>query len=215
VDWVRFNWAWGHWVMGGPAKLLTRLRVYGRDRIPPEGGAVLAFNHFSWADIPAFGWAAPRPFYFLTKAEAIEFPLGGWYLQRFGAFAVRRGESDREAVRRMREVVHEGRLLGIFAEGTRQRAGVPGHVQPGAAMVALNESVPVIPAAIHGSQVWQPWNGAPVSIVFGEPMRFDGLPTGSKGYREASAQIEAELRRLWEWLVALHEAGRPRTVTLP
>ena len=45
--------------------------------------------------------------------------------------------------------------------------------------------------------------------------RFDGLPTGSKGYREASAQIEAELRRLWEWLVALHEAGRPRTVTLP
>ena len=215
MDWVRFNWAWGHWVMGGPAALLARLRVYGSDRMPRTGGAVIAFNHFSWIDIPAFGWAAPRPFYFLAKAEAIEFPVGGAYLRMFGAFAVRRGESDREAVRRMHEVVRDGNLLGVFAEGTRQRSGVPGHVQPGAAMVALNEDVPVIPAAIHGSQGWRPWKPTPVSIVIGQPMRFEGLPAGSKGYREASTQIEAELRRLWEWLVALHEAGRPRRVTLP
>jgi 1-acyl-sn-glycerol-3-phosphate acyltransferase len=215
LDWVKFNWGWGRWVMGGPAAALTRLRVYGRERVPRTGGAVVAFNHFSWIDIPAFGWAAPRPYYFLAKAEAVDFPVGGAYLRMFGTFAVRRGESDREAVRRMREVVRDGNLLGIFAEGTRQRSGLPGHVQPGAAMVALNENVPVIPAAIHGSQTWEPWNLHPVSIVFGEPMRFDGLPAGSKGYREASAQLEAELRRLWEWLVAQHEAGRPRRVTLP
>ena len=215
MDWVRFNWAWGHWVMGGPVKLLARLRVYGGERIPREGGAVIAFNHFAWVDIPAFGWVAPRPFYFLAKAEAVDFPVGGAYLRLFGTFAVRRGESDREAVRRMREVVHDGNLLGVFAEGTRQRSGVPGHVQPGAAMVALNESVPVIPAAIHGSQTWQPWNLAPVSIVVGAPMRFDGLAAGSKGYREASAQIEAELHRLWQWLVDQHATGRPRRVTLP
>jgi 1-acyl-sn-glycerol-3-phosphate acyltransferase len=215
VDWVRFNWGWGHVVMGGPAALLTRLRVYGRERVPHASGAVIAFNHFSWIDIPAFGWAAPRPFYFLAKSEAIEFPVGGAYLRMFGAFAVRRGESDREAVRRMREVVREGNLLGVFAEGTRQRSGVPGHVQPGAAMVALNESVPVIPAAIHGSQTWEPWNFNPVSIAFGSPMRFDGLPGGSKGYREASTQIEAELNRLWRWLVDQHAAGRPRGATPP
>ena len=212
---VEFNWKWGRWVMGGPAAALTRLRVYGRERVPRTGGAVVAFNHFSWIDIPAFGWAAPRPYYFLAKAEAVDFPVGGAYLRMFGTFAVRRGESDREAVRRMREVVRDGNLLGIFAEGTRQRSGVPGHVQPGAAMVALNENVPVVPAAIHGSQTWEPWNVRPVSIIFGEPMRFDGLPAGSRGYREASAQLEAELRRLWEWLVAHHEAGRPRRVTLP
>jgi len=128
---------------------------------------------------------------------------------------VRRGESDREAVRRMREVVREGNLLGVFAEGTRQRSGVPGKVQPGAAMVALNEGVSVIPAAIHGSQFWKPTNLAPVSIVWGEPMRFEGVPPGSKGNREASALIEAELRRLWEWLREQHAAGRPKRVTLP
>ena len=212
---VDFNWKWGRWVMGGPVALLTRLRVYGKDRIPAKGGYVVAFNHFSWLDIPAYGWATTRPLYFLAKAEAHAVPVAGAYLRLFGSFGVHRGESDREAVRRMREIVRDGNLLGVFAEGTRQRSGVPGTVQPGAAMVALNEDVPVIPAAIHGSQFWKPVNFAPVSIVWGEPMTFEGLPAGSKGYREASAQIEAELRRLWEWLREQHAAGRPRAVTLP
>ena len=215
MNWVDVNWIWGRPVMGGPTALLTRLRVYGKDRVPRRGGLVVAFNHFSWLDIPAYGWASPRPLYFLAKAEAHAVPVAGAYLRLFGSFAVRRGESDREAVRRMREVVRHGHALGVFAEGTRQRAGVPGPVQPGAAMVALNEDVPVICAAIHSSQDWKVGNFHPVSIVWGEPMRFEGMPTGSKGYREASALIEAELHRLWAWLRDLHEAGRPRHVTLP
>jgi 1-acyl-sn-glycerol-3-phosphate acyltransferase len=215
VNWVDFNWKWGRILMGGPTALMTRLRVYGKERVPPSGGYVVAFNHFSWIDIPAYGWASPRPLYFLAKAEAHAVPVAGAYLRMFGSFAVRRGESDREAVRRMREVVRHGELLGVFAEGTRQRSGVPGKVQPGAAMVALNEDVPVICAAIHGSQDWKVGNFHPVSIVWGEPMRFEGMPTGSKGYREASALIEAELHRLWGWLRDLHAAGRPRHVTLP
>ena len=74
-------------------------------------------------------------------------------------------------------------------------------------MVALQEGVPVVCAAIHGSQKWKLGNFAPVSIVWGEPMRFDGLPRGGKGYREASLEIERELRRLWDWLRDLHEAA--------
>jgi len=215
VDWVRFNWGWGHVVMGGPAALATRLRVYGTERVPAEGGAVVAFNHLHWIDIPAFGWAAPRPFYFLAKAEAVAVPVLGAYLRLFGTFAVRRGESDREAVRRMREVVRDGNLLGVFAEGTRQRSGVPGRVQPGAAMVALNENVPIVPGAIYGSQDWKIGNFAPVSIAWGEPMHFDGLPTGSKGYRAASEQLEAKLHELWAWLRDLHATGRPRDAVPP
>jgi hypothetical protein len=52
-------------------------------------------------------------------------------------------------------------------------------------------------------------------MVWGEPLRFEGLPRGGKGYREASLEIERELRRLWEWLRVQHAAGRPRDVTLP
>jgi 1-acyl-sn-glycerol-3-phosphate acyltransferase len=212
---VDIAWALGRPVLGLPAALATRLRSYGAERVPPAGGLVIAFNHFSWIDIPCVGYASPRNLYFLAKVEAHRATGLGALIRRFGTLSVRRGESDREAVRRMREVVREGNALGVFVEGTRQRSGVPGHVQPGAAMVALQEDVPVVCVAIHGSQRWRVGNFAPVSLAWGEPMRFDGLQRGSKGYREASAQIEAEINRLWAWLRDLHEAGRPRSATPP
>ncbi len=208
-------WVVGRPLLGLPTAVLTRLRSYGSDRLPQHGGIVIAINHFSWIDIPCVGYVCPRTVYFLAKVEAHRVTGLGELIRLMGAFSVRRGESDREAVRRMREVVRDGHVLGIFAEGTRQRSGVPGRVQPGAAMVALQEDVPVVCVAIHGSQHWRLGNFAPVSLAWGEPMRFEGLPRGAKGYREASAEIERELHRLWGWLRDLHEAGRPRVAVPP
>jgi len=208
-------WAVGGPVVGGAAALVTRLRSYGAERVPKEGGVVLAINHFSWIDIPCVGFATPRPLYFLAKVEAHRVPGLGEFIRAYGTISVRRGESDRDAVRRMREVVHNGNVLGVFVEGTRQKSGVPGHVQPGAAMVALQEGAPVCCVAIHGSQTWKLGNFAPVSMVWGAPLDLSGMPRGGKGYREASLEIERELRRLWEWVRDVHDAGRPRDVTLP
>jgi 1-acyl-sn-glycerol-3-phosphate acyltransferase len=208
-------WPFGRVALGLPAALATRLRSYGTERIPQSGGLVIAINHFHWIDIPCIGWVSKRNIFFLAKVEAHRVTGLGPLIRSFGTLAVRRGESDRDAVRRMREVVRNGDVLGVFVEGTRQQTGVPGHVQPGAAMAALQGDVPVICAAIHGSQEWRPVNFAPVSIAWSEPMRFDGLPRGAKGYREASEQIEAELYRLWAWLRDLHEAGRPRVAVPP
>jgi len=208
-------WLFGRPILGGSGALAARLRSYGADRIPRSGGVVLAFNHYSWIDIPCVGWACKRNLYFLAKVEAHGVPGLGQLIRTFGTLSVRRGESDREAVRLMREVVRRGDGLGVFVEGTRQRSGVPGKVQPGAAMVALQEDVPVVCGAIHGSQTWKVGNFHPVSIAWGEPMRFEGLPRGGKGYREASQQIEDELNRLWLWLRDLHEAGRPRHAVPP
>jgi 1-acyl-sn-glycerol-3-phosphate acyltransferase len=75
-------------------------------------------------------------------------------------------------------------------------------------MAALQEGVPVVTAAIHGTQAWRVGSFAPVSVAFGEPMRFDALPRNARGYREASREIEQELHRLWAWLRDLHELGR-------
>jgi 1-acyl-sn-glycerol-3-phosphate acyltransferase len=208
-------WAFGRSLFGGAGAVASQLHTYGAERVPQKGGLVLAFNHFSWIDIPCIAYAAPRPLYFLAKSEAHRVRGLGEFIRTFGTISVRRGESDREAVRRMREVVHDGNVLGIFVEGTRQKSGVPGEAQPGAAMVAMQEDVPVVCGAIHGSQKWKVGNFAPVSVVWSEPLDFTGLPRGGKGYREASIEIERELRRLWEWLVALHAEGRPRQVTLP
>ena len=208
-------WAVGRPTIGAAFSLATRLRVYGRERVPMEGGLVVAVNHFSWIDPPVLGAAIPRTLYFMAKVEAHRVPGLGQLMRSFGAFSVRRGESDRDAVRTMRQLVRDGHALGLFAEGTRQKSGVPGPVQPGAAMVAITEDVPVICAAIYGSFEWRLGNFSPVSLAWGTPMSFDGLPRGGKGYKEASAEIEREIRKLWEWLAGVHERGRPDDATPP
>jgi 1-acyl-sn-glycerol-3-phosphate acyltransferase len=208
-------WFVGRLTIGLLVRVFGRLRVYGKDRVPPTGGVVIACNHFSWLDPAALGAACPRTMYYMAKIEAHRVPGLGQLIRAFGTFPVRRGESDREAVRTMRQIVRDGKALGLFVEGTRQRGGVPGEVQPGAAMVALQEGVPIVPVALHGSQTWKPGNFRPVSIAWGRPMTFDGLAKGGRGYREASALVQAEIRRLFDWLVEQHELGRPRGATPP
>ena len=208
-------WAVGRVTVGAAVRVFAPLRVYGRERVPREGGVVLALNHFHWLDPPAFGAASPRTVYYMAKIEAHRIAGLGQLIRAFGTFSVRRGESDREAVRQMRTIVRDGYALGLFAEGTRQRNGVPGEVKPGAAMVAVQEDVPVVVGAIHGTQSWRFGRFDPVSVSWGEPLRFDALPKNAKGYREASATIQAEIRRQWEFLVDVHALGRPRGALPP
>ena len=208
-------WAAGRLYMGMPARLLTRGRAYGSERVPRTGGVVLAFNHLHWIDIPLVGSLSPRNLDFVAKVEAVTFPGLGEFLRWHGTIGVRRGESDREAVRQMRESVRTGRALGLFVEGTRQRTGRPGTAQPGAAMVAIQEEVPVVPTAIYGTQFWKPWNLAPCSIAFGRPMSFPGREKNGRSYKAATAEIEAEIHALFAWLEELHARGRPRKATPP
>jgi 1-acyl-sn-glycerol-3-phosphate acyltransferase len=202
-------WIVGKGLLGAFTRALVPLKVYAPERVPREGGAVLAMNHFSYADPPVFGIACPRRVVFVAKIELHRAPGLGQLMRAHGALAVRRGESDRDALRLMRETVRQNELLGLFVEGTRQQSGVPGEAKPGAAMVAIQEGVPVVPAAIHGTQAWRFGNFAPVSVAFGEPLRFAEHPRNSRGYKEASLEIAAEIRRLWEFLVRIHELGRP------
>src|SRR5437588_4805456 len=209
------GWAIGRPTIGGFTRLVAPLRVYGAERVPRSGGVVLALNHFSWLDPPAFGFACPRTIYYMAKIEAHRVPGLGQLIRAFGTFSVRRGESDRDAVRMMRRIVADGRALGLFVEGTRQLAGVPGEVKPGASMVALQEDVPVVVGAVYGTQIWRPGSFAPVSVAWSEPMRFDGLPRNAKGYREASAEIQRELRRQFDFLADVHALGPPAVAVPP
>ena len=197
------SWFVGRHTLGALAARASLLRVYGRERIPREGGLVVALNHFSWIDIPDFAYANPRNTSFVAKAEVHRVPGLGQFVREFDSFAIRRGESDREAVRRMREIARDGGCLGVFVEGTRQRSGVPGEVQPGAAMVAVKEDVPIVCGAIHGSQHWKLGNFARCSIAWGQPWR-----VGELSRDEVSARIKDEIETLWRWLVEMHERGR-------
>ena len=202
----------GWWLGRRIVPVFTRLAApaaaYGVDRVPREGGAVIAANHFSGIDHPLIGILSPRPLHFLAKAELLEIPGLGQLLSWLGVFGVRRGEGDREAVRRAREIVRDGGLVCIHVEGTRQRFGHPGPLHPGGLMIAMQEGVPVIPLGLDTFH-WSLHNRRKCAVVWGEPLRVDDLPRNRKGYAEASERVGEEIVRLWRQAVAACEAGLP------
>jgi 1-acyl-sn-glycerol-3-phosphate acyltransferase len=201
-------WRYGRPTLGGLARLFARLEAFGADRVPAAGGLVYAINHLHWIDIPVVGVLSPRDIDFVAKVEAMKYPGLAEFIRSFGTIAIRRGESDRDAVRLMREAARNGRVVGLFVEGTRQRSGRPGQAQPGAAMVALQEDVPVVPIAVYGTQVWRIGNFAPCSVAFGSPLTFPGLQRNGRGYKEATAEIERRIHVLFDWLADVHLRGR-------
>ena len=202
------GWAIGRLFVPRIAVLLAPAAGYGVERIPLEGGGVVAANHFSGIDHPLIGGFCPRIIYFLAKAELMAVPVVGAALGWLGVFGVRRGEGDRDALRRARELARDGNLVGVHLEGTRQRFGHPGVMQPGGLMIAMQEGVPVIPCGLD-TFGWSPLNRRKCAVVWGEPMRLDDLPRNRKGYAQAAERVGAEIVRLWRLAVKASAAGLP------
>jgi 1-acyl-sn-glycerol-3-phosphate acyltransferase len=190
------------------AVLLAPAAGYGVERIPLERGGVVAANHFSGIDHPLIGGFCPRTIYFLAKAELLEVPVVGHALRWLGVFGVRRGEGDRDALRKARRLAREGNLVGVHLEGTRQRFGHPGVMQPGGLMIAMQEGVPVIPCGLD-TFGWSPTNRRLCAVVWGEPMLVDDLPRNRKGYAEATERVGVEIVRLWRLAAEACAAGLP------
>ena len=205
---IEAPWRLGRLVAPPVTMLLAPGAGYGVERVPPEGGAVVAANHFSAIDHPLIGSFSPRPLHFLAKAELLEIPGLGALLRWLGVFGVRRGEGDRDAVRRARELVRAGELVCVHVEGTRQRFGHPGPLHPGGLMIAMQESAPVIPLGLDTFH-WSVRNRRLCAVVWGEPMSLDDLPRNRKGYAEAADRVGAEIVRLWRQAVAACVAGLP------
>ncbi|HZR93916.1 MAG TPA: lysophospholipid acyltransferase family protein [Gaiellaceae bacterium] len=177
-------------------RVLAPSAGYGVSRIPSSGGAVLAANHLSAIDPPAIGVYSTRTIRYMAKVELLSVPIVGELLRMAGSFGVRRGEGDRDALRVARWLVREGHVVGMFMEGTRQKLGYPGPAHSGAAVVAMQESVPVVPCGIEAFG-WSLDNPRPFAVVFGDPLDLGGLGRNGRGYKEGAAIVEAELVRLW------------------
>jgi 1-acyl-sn-glycerol-3-phosphate acyltransferase len=205
---VETAWWFGRRLVPLVTRALAPAAAYGADRVPATGGGVVAANHFSGIDHPLIGIFCPRPIFFLAKAELFEVPILGSTLSWLGVFGVRRGEGDRDALRRAREIVREGELVGIHVEGTRQRFGHPGPMLPGGLMIAMQEGAPVIPCGID-TFGWSPRNRRRCAVVWGEPMSVDDLPRNRKGYAEAAERVGAEIVRIWRQAAEASAAGLP------
>ena len=161
-----------------PVRLLFRLGWSGAEHVPRETGAVLAANHISnldpWAiGIPLFPRRVLR---FMGKSELFWFPLGP-ILHAAGVFPVRRGERDTAAIETAARLCREGEMVMMFPEGTRRRKGLrkkwEARPRTGAARIALEAGVPLVPAAISGTD--RITRLAPIRVAYGAPVPLDDL----------------------------------------
>jgi len=156
---------------------LFRLRARGTENIP-AGGFVLAANHVSNLDPWPLGlpiW--PRRFLrFMAKSELYWWPLGH-LLNAGGAFPVRRGQADVEAIETAVRLAREGHVVAMFPEGTRRRKGLrkkwEARPRTGAARIALEAGVPLVPAATKGTNNLA--RLGPIRVAYGEPVELDDL----------------------------------------
>jgi 1-acyl-sn-glycerol-3-phosphate acyltransferase len=183
-------------------KFAYRLRAKGVEHVPKDGGFVLAANHTSNFDpwplgIPLFPRRALR---FMAKIELFN-PALGPFLKMAGAFPVRRGQADVEAIETAVRLVREGEVVVMFPEGTRRRKGLRKKFTPtphtGAARIALAAPAPLVPAAISGTDRLA--RLGPLRVAYGPAIQVDDLEELAP--REA-AQVATD--RLMQEIERLH-----------
>lgn len=156
--------------------LLFDLKVIGHENIPPQGGVIIAANHISNWDPPMLGTALDRHLCAMAKEELFSIPVLGYIVKNLHAFPVRRGAADRSAIINALKLLKEDQVVLLFPEGTRSKDGKLGEGKHGVAMLAAKAGVPVIPAAIIGTN--KIGSGNPylpkVQIQFGKPIMHQG-----------------------------------------
>jgi 1-acyl-sn-glycerol-3-phosphate acyltransferase len=176
------------------------------ERVPASGGYVLAANHLSNADPWPLGMALfPRRYLrFMAKSELFWFPLGQ-FIGACGAFPVRRGERDQDAIDTAVRLCREGHVVVMFPEGTRRAKGLrkrrEARWRSGAARIALEAGVPLVPAGIRGTDGLSRLSR--LRVVFGDPIEVGdlaGLPiddaahTATERLSATIGALEASLR---------------------
>jgi 1-acyl-sn-glycerol-3-phosphate acyltransferase len=170
-----------------------RLDARGTEHVPAEGGFVLAANHLSNFDPWPLGlplW--PRRFLrFMAKSELYWWPLTH-ILNAAGAFPVRRGQADEEAIATAVALARDGHVVTMFPEGTRRKKGLrkkyEARPRTGAARIAIEAGVPLVPAAIKGTDGLARFGR--LKVAYGAPLAPEGTP------QELTGRLMAEIERL-------------------
>lgn len=172
-------------------KVLYRYQAYGLENIPRQGPVILCSNHISLLDPPFVGTPLERRVCFMAKAELFKIPIFGWAIRKFGAFPVQRGGVSRASIRHSLQLLLEGKVLGIFPEGSR--SNMRGAGQKGAASLALRSQATVIPTAIIGQfKLFRR-----MVIAYGEPIDLSAITEHtSHDLEQATELIMNGIRRL-------------------
>ena len=204
-------WLFKYIFMGPLLSLLGRPKVEGLEHVPHSGPMILASNHLAVADSFFLPLVVSRRITFLAKAEYFTGTgIKGWFTRWFytaaGQVPIDRTDADsaQSALDTAQRVLDQGKLLGMYPEGTRSPDGRLYKGKTGLARLALESGVPVVPVAMIGTNVVNPpgskmWRFGRVEVKFGKPMdfsRFEGLAGNRFIERAVIDEVMYELMRL-------------------
>ena len=157
-------------------KIFNSWTVTGKENIPREGSVVLVGNHVSlWVPV-VFACSVERTVNFMAKEELFKNPILSKLFRAFHAFPIKRGRPDRNALRIAAERLKEGKVLGLFPEGTRSKTELLLPLFPGAALFALRSNAPIVPIALIGTRTTFPLSlRGKIRVVIGKPLIYQDL----------------------------------------
>jgi 1-acyl-sn-glycerol-3-phosphate acyltransferase len=184
-------------------RVLYKLKGQQMNNVPADGPVILAPNHFSQMDHWFVGVLLPRHVRFMAKSQLFRGRPAEWFLSHMGAFPVRRGQHDEEAIVTTRALLRRGEAIVMYPEGGRSRSGeLGGRARPGIGRLALETGTPLLPIAVYGSERARNWRRLEfpaVTVRYGAPIVVAHEPHPS---RERQQQVADEA------LAAVHRLHR-------
>lgn len=180
----------------------VRLMIEGEEHVPAAGGCVIASNHTQGPDYVILGYASPRQIYYMAKSEIFAYhPWLASVVSGVGAFPVRRGHGDGDAIQQAVVAVRAGHILGMFPEGTRSRTGALQRGKSGAARIAMGADAPIIPAVVINSEPvlrdWLKFQRRPlVTVRFGPAVQPAGDVSSAHDVQQMTTTIMLALAEL-------------------
>lgn len=172
--------------------VLFRIKVTGKQNVPDDGPVIICTNHISNFDPPLVGITTKRPVSFMAKAELFEKPILGKLMFKIRAFPVKRGLSDRKALKSGLKLLKDNQVMGLFPEGRRSKNGEIGKALAGAGFFALRSEATVIPCRIVG-----PYKlFGKIHVIYGEPVNMADLREQKVSPQEAADAIMEDIRNL-------------------
>jgi 1-acyl-sn-glycerol-3-phosphate acyltransferase len=192
---------------------LHRARCIDSDKVPVDGPAIVAPNHFSFLDHFFIAVYLRRKVHFMAKSQLFQRPMQFVYTHG-GVFPVRRGHRDEQSMATAKAILGRGDLIVMYAEGGRSRTGELGEAKPGVGRLALETGAPVVPSAIVGTEKARNWKRLQfpkVTIQYGDPVRFEQVDNPTREQAQAAADVVfAEIKKLH---TGLREAdGRKKAI---
>lgn len=177
-------------------KVFWRMEIIGIENLPESGGLIIASNHVSYLDPAVLAASLNRKIYFITKKEVFKNGFVSFILKNLNTISVDRKNTDILAFKKVINILREGKILGIFPEGTRSLNGDLQELKLGAIRIAMKTGVPILPVGIIGTHKIYP-RGIKFPILFkhkiivkyGAPQYLNQLKSRDKIYQKEELNI--------------------------